>query len=143
MSPRCTPSVNTAGFLSELGYLWTADVFDRDLPGRLMAGSRLIGVPFTTVVNDMPMTVRYGDNPEAYTAALERIIGNWSRSGLGPACLDLTIHSHVFGRPPGIIELNAALALARATRDVRLTNHLELARCCGAWLASAREGTDA
>jgi hypothetical protein len=26
---------------------------------------------------------------------------------------------------------------------VRLTNHLELARCCGAWLASAREGTDA
>lgn len=143
MSPRCTPSVNTAGLLSELGFLWTADVFDRDLPGRLMPGSRLIGVPFTTVVNDMPMTVRYGDNPEAYTAALERIIGNWSRSGLGPACLDLTIHSHVFGRPPGIIELDAALALARAARDVRLTNHLELARCCGAWLASAREGTDA
>ena len=34
-------------------------------------------------------------------------------------------------------------ALARAARDVRLTNHLELARWCGAWLASAREGTDA
>jgi len=57
--------------------------------------------------------------------------------------LDLTIHSHVFGRPPGTIELDAALALARAARDVRLTNHLELARWCGAWLACAREGTDA
>jgi Polysaccharide deacetylase len=143
MSPRCTPSGTTAGLLSELGFLWTADVFDRDLPGRLMPGSRLIGVPFTTVVNDMPLTVRYGDNPEAYTVALERIIANWSRSGLGSACLDLTVHSHVFGRPPGIIELDAALALARGARDVRLTNHLELARCCGAWLASAREEADA
>jgi hypothetical protein len=140
--PRCTPRVNTPGLLSELGFLfWTADVFDQDLTGQLMPGSRLVGVPFTTVVYDMPMTVRYGDNPEAYTAALERIIGNWSRSGLGPACPDLTIHSHVFGRAPGIIEPDAALA--RAARDVRLTNHLELARCCGAWLASAREGADA
>jgi hypothetical protein len=93
------------------------------------AGSRLIGVSFTTVVNDMPMTVRCGGNPEAYTAALERITANWSRSGLGPACLDLTIHSCVFGRPPGITELDAALA--RAARGVRLTNHLELARCRG------------
>jgi len=39
--------------------------------------------------------------------------------------------------------LSHRLALARAARDVRLTNHLELARCCGAWLASAREGADA
>jgi peptidoglycan/xylan/chitin deacetylase (PgdA/CDA1 family) len=38
MSRRCTPSVNTAGLLSELGFLWTADVFDRDLPGQLMPG---------------------------------------------------------------------------------------------------------
>jgi hypothetical protein len=38
---------------------------------------------------------------------------------------------------------DAALALARAARDVPLTNHLEPARCCGAWLASAGEGADA
>ena len=75
LSPRCTPSARTSGLLAGAGFSWHADFFDEDLPSRRQTGSGPItAVPFTMEVNDMPLYVRYGSEPEAFTRTLERIV---------------------------------------------------------------------
>lgn len=128
LSPRCTPSADTAGLLAAAGMGWHADYFDQDLPRRIETGHGAItAVPFTMEVNDMPLSVRYGNEPEAYTRILARILEGWP--GLagahvpGPACLDVTVHAHVFGRPFGAIEFARSLALLQACDAVWTTEH--------------------
>jgi hypothetical protein len=126
LSPRCTPSTATAELLAARGFAWHADYFDEDLPRRFEtpAGS-LVAMPFTMEVNDMPLYVRYGNEPAAFSATFERII---SAPVARPFCLDVTVHAHVFGRPFGAIEFERTLALAdEHSEHVWLTNHAGLA----------------
>ena len=68
LSPRCTPSAMTSRLLAGAGFRWHADMFDADLPYRIETeDGSLLGVPFTMEVNDMPLYVRYGNEPEAFT----------------------------------------------------------------------------
>ena len=75
ISPRCTPSARTATLLAAAGMAWHSDYFDHDLPRVVQTPSGpLTAVPFTMEINDMPMSVRYGNEPEAYTRSLARIL---------------------------------------------------------------------
>ena len=67
LSPRCTPSKETTALLAERGFGWHADFFDSDLP-RIEATrfGPIVAVPFTMEVNDMPLSVRYGQEPDAF-----------------------------------------------------------------------------
>jgi hypothetical protein len=129
LSPRCTPSAATSELLAGAGFAWHADFFDQDLPRRLETkAGPLAAVPFTMEVNDMPLYVRYGAEPEAFTRIFERIAAGWPRLGRPAACLDITVHAHVFGRPYGAIEFLATLEAAKRNGDIWLTTHRELAR---------------
>ena len=128
LSPRCTPSAGTAELLAAGGFAWHADYFDEDLPRRLdTAGGSLVAMPFTMEVNDMPLSVRYGNEPAAFTATFERIVSEWPAPDARPYCLDITVHAHVFGRPFGAIEFQQTLAIAREHPHVWLTDHASLA----------------
>jgi len=128
ISPRCTPSGNTSTLLAQAGYAWHADIFDRDLPYYMETeGGPLLAMPFTMEVNDMPLYIRYGNEPQAYTHILKRILTQWSQVGAAPICLDLTVHAHVFGRPFGLIELLECLRFAKTLPgQAWLTSHAEL-----------------
>jgi len=133
LSPRCTPSAVTSSLLAAAGFRWHADMFDSDLPYRIeTAGGGLLGMPFTMEVNDMPLYVRYGNEPEAFTRTLDKIIDGWPRLGNSFGCLDVTVHAHVFGRPYGAIALLESLALVRRNGVCWLTNHAQLAKVYGA-----------
>jgi hypothetical protein len=134
LSPRCTPSTGTSGLLAQAGYDWHADFFDSDLPSRhATAHGAIAAVPFTMEVNDMPLYVRYGAEPEAFTRILERIVSGWPKLGKPAACLDITVHAHVFGRPFGAIEFMNAIEAARRYADwAWLTDHRALADLCKA-----------
>jgi len=128
LSPRCTPSPRTSGLLAAAGFRWHADIFDADLPYRLDTGSGpIVAMPFTMEVNDMPLYVRYGSEPEAFSRVFERIVAGWPQIGNRPGCLDLTVHAHVFGRPYGLIELRHALDIARRYPWAWLADHERLA----------------
>jgi Polysaccharide deacetylase len=128
LSPRCTPSVHTSRLLARAGFRWHADMFDADLPYRIdTPDGSLAGMPFTMEVNDMPLYVRYGNEPEAFTRTLARIVEGWDRLGNPPACLDITVHAHVFGRPYGAIAQLDSLALVRRHDHCWLTDHARLA----------------
>lgn len=134
LSPRCTPSPRTSELLAKSGFVWHADFFDSDLPYRhATPAGAIAAVPFTMEVNDMPLYVRYGSEPEAFTRILERIVANWPRLGRPPGCLDITVHAHVFGRPIGAIEFMNSLEVARRYGDwAWLTDHRTLADLCKA-----------
>lgn len=128
LSPRCTPSADTSQLLARAGFHWHAEMFDSDLPYRLdTPDGSLMGMPFTMEVNDMPLYVRYGNEPDAFTRTLQRIVAGWDRLGRPFACLDITVHAHVFGRPYGLIALLDALAAVRASPWCWLTDHATLA----------------
>ena len=133
LSPRCTPSARTSELLAKAGFLWHADFFDSDLPYRHTTPSGSIAaVPFTMEVNDMPLYIRYGAEPEAFTRILERIVSNWPRLGRPAGCLDITVHAHVFGRPMGAIEFMNSLELVKRYSEwAWLTDHRALADFTG------------
>lgn len=128
LSPRCTPSADTVELLAGNGFAWHADYFDQDLPRLLDTKTgALVAMPFTMEVNDMPLYVRYGNEPAAFSATFERIVTEWRALDERPYCLDITVHAHVFGRPYGAIEFEKTLAIAQHRRNVWLTDHASLA----------------
>jgi hypothetical protein len=138
LSPRCTPSLRTSELLAKAGFDWHADFFDSDLPYRheTPAGP-ILAVPFTMEVNDMPLYVRYGSEPEAFTRILERIVSGWPKLGRPAGCLDVTVHAHVFGRPLGAIEFLNAIEVVRRYSDwAWLTDHRALSDIFGNQVAA-------
>ena len=128
LSPRCTASTVTSQLLARAGFRWHADMFDSDLPYPVQTDAGpLLGMPFTMEVNDMPLYVRYGNEPDAFTRTLARIVEGWPALGSPFACLDITVHAHVFGRPYGAIAFLDSLALVQRNTLCWLTNHAELA----------------
>lgn len=125
ISPRCTPSAHTTDLLAEAGLRWHSDFFDEDLPRVVRTPSGPItAVPFTMEVNDMPLSVRYGNEPESYSRTIGRILDRWTDLKPRPTCLDLTVHAHVYGRPMGAIEFARSLALVRQHEGFAwLTDH--------------------
>ena len=124
ISPRCTPSAHTTALLAAAGLAWHSDFFDEDLPRVVQTPSGPItAVPFTMEVNDMPLSVRYGNEPEAYTRTLARILEGWPALPPRPACLDITVHAHVYGRPMGAIEFARSLQLVKDAPSAWLTEH--------------------
>ncbi len=130
LSPRCTPSTATAALLAANGFAWQADYFDADQPYVLKTSAGpIIAVPFTMEVNDMPIYVRYGNEPGAFSRIFEDIVREWPAPDARPFCLDVTMHAHVFGRPYGAAEFRKTLATAQRYSDrVQLTTHARLAR---------------
>jgi peptidoglycan/xylan/chitin deacetylase (PgdA/CDA1 family) len=130
ISPRCTPSAHTTALLAAAGMAWHSDFFDQDLPRVVQTPSGPItAVPFTMEVNDMPLSVRYGNEPEAYTRTVARILDGWNLVNRRPACLDITVHAHVYGRPMGAIEFARSLALVQQHEAFAwLTEHDALGR---------------
>lgn len=129
ISPRATPSLRTPELLAREGFTWIADVFDRDLPDTLhTAGGDIVGLPFTMEVNDFPLCIRYGQEPWAFVRTLQNILQGWPDIGSPRACLDLTAHAHVFGRPAGAMAFKAAITMARDNPLCWMTHHAEVAR---------------
>lgn len=137
LSPRCTPSAETSRLLAAAGFRFQAEMFDSDLPYWIETpAGRLLGVPFTMEVNDMPLYVRYGNEPAAFARTLARIVEGWTRLGSPCACLDVTVHAHVFGRPYGALAFLDALDIVRNSPQCWPTNHAALAEL---WRAGPRQ----
>lgn len=128
ISPRATPSLNTPELLAAEGMLWYADVFDSDLPYVVKTQKgNVLGLPFSMEVNDFPLSVRYGNEADAFNRILVNILDGWKDLRRAEACLDITVHAHVFGRPAGVIAFKAAIREAQAREFAWVTDHARLA----------------
>ncbi|WP_165064854.1 polysaccharide deacetylase family protein [Marisediminicola senii] len=114
ISPRCTPSAHTAELLAAREFEWFGDVFDADLPYRLdTASGSIVALPFGLEINDLPMTVRYGQPTRELAASFASAAHALVRSGT-VGYLDVTVHAHVGCRPAGIAALGEVIQTARS-----------------------------
>lgn len=125
ISPRGTPSINTARLLAEAGYEWHLDLLDEDLPAVLTFGDhQLVELPAGMHVNDVPLHVRYGHPPETLASVFDAAL-KAMRSDTLALTLDVIVHAHVFGRPVGAAVFESILQ--------------QLAELPDAWMATASD----
>ena len=130
ISPRGTPSPNTARLLAEVDYLWYGDVFDDDLPYVQTFGeSRIVALPLSTDVNDMP-SMKYGNPPRAMLETFEEHLARITKRERGPVIVDATVHAHIFGRPHGAHYYERIMEIAASTPEIwaatreQIANHV-------------------
>ena len=136
-SPRATPGLTTIKHLAEMDFHWHNDTFDSDMPRLETFGDkRLVAIPFTIEINDMPMYVRYGNSPSTYTQVLRRVLEGWYSKHDDVGCFDVTVHAHVFGRPYGAVEFEEALDMITSLKWIWIPTHEEMSQL---YLQSKRE----
>jgi peptidoglycan/xylan/chitin deacetylase (PgdA/CDA1 family) len=127
LSPRGTPSANTARLLAEAGYTWYGDVFDDDLPYVQPFGERrIVAIPLSTDVNDMP-SMKYGAPPRAMLETFEEHLERITKHERGPVIVDATVHAHIFGRPHGAHYYERIVELAAKTPEIWIATRLQIA----------------
>ena len=131
ISPRATNSPRTLKLLADAGYLWHGDSNDDDLPALVDVGGNrqrtLVSIPLTMDINDLPHCVRYGNAPETLIDQFKAILDRATAADAQPFMIDVTAHTHVFGRPSGAWVYDAMMALALGRRDIWITTRHEMA----------------
>jgi hypothetical protein len=127
ISPRGTPSPNTARLLAEVDYLWYGDVFDDDLPYVQTFGeSRIVALPLGTDVNDM-RSMKYGDPPRKLLEDFEDYLERVAKGAGGPVIIDATVHAHIFGRPHGAYYYERIMELAARSPEIWVATREQIA----------------
>lgn len=129
ISPRGTGSPIHARLLAEAGYLHHGDCNDDDLPYLVReGGGEIVAIPLTMDVNDLPSAVRYGNNARAMLEQFHDAFAAFRERERKPAMLDVTIHTHVYGRPAGAWVFDEIMREVRAAADVWHGTRLEAAQ---------------
>jgi peptidoglycan/xylan/chitin deacetylase (PgdA/CDA1 family) len=128
ISPRGTPSADSARYLLEAGYDWQGDVFDDDRPYlQVLDGGSLVAIPLTMEINDLPHAMRFGRSPGQYVALFEEALGEMLRRDDEAVMIDVTAHAHVYGRPAGAWAFEAIAANVAKRDDIWLAARDEIA----------------
>lgn len=132
ISPRATGSAATPRLLIAEGYRWHGDCNDDDLPaiaeftvdgGRT---GRIVGIPLTMDVNDLPHAIRYGKEPEQFVSTFKAVLDGARAADDAPFMLDVTAHTHVYGRPAGAWAWGTCMQMAKAAPDLWIGTRAEL-----------------
>jgi peptidoglycan/xylan/chitin deacetylase (PgdA/CDA1 family) len=129
ISPRGTGSPIHVRLLAEAGYTHHGDCNDDDLPHLAIeaSGHEIIGIPLIMDVNDLPSAIRYGNNARAMLEQFQDAFAAMRDRDTRPAFLDVTIHTHVYGRPAGAWVFDEIMRIVKASSDVWTGTRAELA----------------
>ena len=129
ISPRGTGSPISSRLLAEAGYTHHGDVNDDDRPYVMdFGGKRIVGIPLTMDVNDLPTCIRYGHGPRHMLDTFNDTFLAMRERERVPLMLDVTAHTHVLGRPSGAWVYDDIMAIVKKTPDVWLCTRAEMAR---------------
>jgi peptidoglycan/xylan/chitin deacetylase (PgdA/CDA1 family) len=129
ISPRGTGSAISSQLLAQAGYLHHGDVNDDDRPYVMdFAGQRIVGIPLTMDVNDLPTCVRYGHSPRHMLDAFKDVFAVYRERETVPLMLDVTAHTHVMGRPSGAWVYDDIMGIVKNTPDVWVCTREQMAR---------------
>ena len=133
ISPRGTGSAISSRLLAEAGYLHHGDVNDDDRPylmdfGDRENGRRIVGLPLTMEINDLPTLIRYGQSPRHMLDMFDDTFSAFRERETAPLLLDVTAHCHVMGRPSAAWVYDEIIARVLAASDVWVCTRGEMAR---------------
>jgi len=127
ISPRGTPSRESARLLLQAGYAWHGDVFDDDRPyvQRLDGGS-IVAIPLTMEINDLPHAMRFGRSPRQFVELFDDTLAA-ALAADEALLIDVTAHAHCYGRPAGAAAYETIARKARARDDIFIATRDEIA----------------
>ena len=129
ISPRGTPGFDTARRLLDAGYLWHGDVFDDDRPYlQQFEQGRLVAIPLTMEINDLPHAMRFGRSPRQFVEAFDDQLAHALSHERQAMIIDVTAHAHVYGRPSGAWAFEQIIRNVRTRDDVWVTTRAGIAR---------------
>jgi peptidoglycan/xylan/chitin deacetylase (PgdA/CDA1 family) len=129
ISPRGTGSLITSRLLAEAGYSHHGDVNDDDRPYVMNFGDkRIVGIPLTMDVNDLPTCIRYGQGPRHMLNTFNDTMAALRHNENVPLMLDVTGHTHVMGRPGVAWVFDDIMGLVKSSPDVWICTREEMAR---------------
>lgn len=129
ISPRGTGSAISSRLLAEAGYTHHGDVNDDDRPYVMHFGDkRIVGIPLTMDVNDLPTCIRYGQGPRHMLDTFKDTFAAMRERERVPLMLDVTAHTHVMGRPSGAWVYDEIMGIVMATPDVWVCTREQMAR---------------
>ncbi len=119
ISPRGTGSPIHPRLLAEAGYHHHGDCNDDDLPYLETHGTRdIMAIALTMDINDLPSAIRYGNNARAMLEQFEDAMAAALTRETKPIFFDVTIHTHVYGRPTGAWVFDEIMKQVNAAPDV-------------------------
>lgn len=128
--PRGTASERSAALVAEAGFGWFADRFDDDRPSIDRSHERpLVILPLSMEVNDLPQRMRHGFPADVFETSFNQMVAAMRRFSRGDLYFDVTVHTHVGGRPLG------ALYFAEVLSSIK-------ALAAEAWIATRDEAAD-
>jgi len=127
ISPRGTKSPNSSRLIIDEGYQWHSDAMDDDLPYlEIHPNGQLMAIPFTMEINDMPHSVRYGNQPEQLISTFIKTLDWMSLEEPGATLMNFTAHTHVYGRPAGAVIFDELIKHTLSRNDIWLATRDEI-----------------
>ena len=150
LTPAITNDETTQHVLAEEGIKYTLDMVhdDQPMPVKVRNG-RLISVPYSLEVNDVPLFQNRNTPVERYTAMVEAQFDQLYAEGAeNGTVMCLPLHPYLIGQPQRIAALDAALAHIVAHDGVWLATGREIAAwytehyydAVSSWLAAGTPG---
>ena len=128
ISPRGTGSRISSRLLAEAGYRHHGDVNDDDRPYVMdFGGKRIVGIPLTMDVNDLPTLIRYGQGARQVLDTFIDTLAAMRERETAPLMLDVTAHTHVMGRPAAAWVYDEIMAIVRRTPDIWVCTREQMA----------------
>ena len=90
-------------------------------------GRRIVGIPLTMDVNDLPICIRYGHGPRYMLDFFNDTLAAMRRED-APLMMDVTAHTHVMGRASGAWVYEDIMAQVKAAPDVWICTREAMAR---------------
>ena len=123
-SPVAAPTVHTADFLAEAGYLWHGDYNDTDLPYVFdTANGRLVAIAHSDFTDNRTLRSSPRNFHDVYKDTFDYLYQHEQ-----PALLNLTVHTHFGGRPLMAAMLFRLLEYMKGFDGVWFARHDEVAR---------------
>jgi peptidoglycan/xylan/chitin deacetylase (PgdA/CDA1 family) len=127
--PRATCGPDSARLLADEGFRWFADRLDHDHAYLDPADPRrrILALPFTMEVNDLPARMKHGFPADVLERAFDHMLAAARRFGDGRLHFDVTVHAHLSGRPLGAYYFERILDKIRTLDDAWVTTRDEAA----------------
>jgi len=128
ISPRGTPHPQSVKFLLDCGYMWNGDVFDDDRPYlQFHSGRRIVAIPLTMEINDLPHAMRFGQSPRQLVEKFEDLLAFATARESEAIMIDVTAHAHVYGRPAGAWAIDEIAQRALGCKAAWITTRQNMA----------------
>lgn len=129
LGPAVSNSARTPDLMAEAGLLYHADWMhdDQPVPIKVETG-RLVSVPYSTELNDVPVFLQHYDSDEFVAMAIAQFDQLYAEGAESGRVMCLAIHPYLMGMPHRIAHLERIFAHVRAHDDVWCTTAGQIAQ---------------